>query len=87
MGGMIKHRARLPHGYAAEFIWTGDGMTVEWDPDLPRIRSRRAWNKFRAAYNRERRTFMELLATTIPGSIMVADTDGPVEVVRPAVKH
>ena len=84
---MIKHRARLPHGFKVEFIWTGDGMAVEWEPDVPRIRSRRAWNKFRRAYDEARREFMTMLATSMSGSIMVADVDGPVEVVRPAARH
>ena len=83
----LKHRAVLPFNYRVEFIWTGDGMAVEWEPEVPRIRTRRAWNKFRSAYNEARREFMEMLATTISGSIMIADIDGPMEVVRPGTKH
>jgi hypothetical protein len=83
----LKHGAVLPFGYRVEFQWTGEQMRVEWEPDVPAIRSRRAWRRLRDAYNRERLTFMEMLATTISGSIMVADIDGPMEVVRPASRH
>jgi hypothetical protein len=83
----LKHEAALPFGYRVEFRWNGDRMDVEWDPDLPRIRSRRAWNKFRAAYNKERTEFMTMLATTIKGGVMIADIDGPVEVVQPGTRH
>jgi hypothetical protein len=62
-------------------------MAVEWKPEVPRFRSQRASNRFRAAYNKERSEFMTMLATTITGSILIADLDGPMEVVRPAVKH
>jgi hypothetical protein len=62
-------------------------MQVEWEPDIPRIRSRRAWNKFRTAYNEARRVFMKMIATTMAGSVLIADIDGPLEVVRPGTKH
>ena len=54
----LKHRAVLPFNYRVEFIWTGDGMAVEWKPEVPGFRSRRAWNRFRAAYNKEQSEFM-----------------------------
>jgi hypothetical protein len=84
---IIKHAADLPLGYRVEFVWTGDKMRVEWLPAVPAIRSRRAWNKFRAAYNAARRDFMKMIATTTAGSILIADIDGSMEIVRPGTKH
>ena len=84
---MIRHRAVLPFGYRVEFIWTGTGTRVEWLPEVPRIRSRRAWNKFRGAYNEACREFTELVATTVNWGVLIADIDGPMEVVRPAARH
>ena len=86
---MIRHTARLPHGYEVEFSWAPGTMNVAWSPDVPRIRSRRAWNKFRAAYNTARREFSELVANSIGGrgTIAIVDIDGPIEVVEPPVRH
>jgi hypothetical protein len=54
---------------------------------VPHIQSPRAQRKFRDAYNAARRAFFTDVATTIGGSVLVADIDGPTEVVRPASKH
>jgi hypothetical protein len=63
------------------------GLTVAWEPDVPRIRSPRAQRKFRDAYNAARRAFFTDVATTIGGSALILDIDGPAEIVRSASKH
>ncbi len=62
-------------------------MAVAWSPDVPRIRSPRAWRKFREAYNEARRSFLRDVATVIGGSALVMDIDGPLEVVKPGTRH
>ena len=79
--------SRLPFGYTATFIWSPGTMRTEWEPEFPRIRCARARRKFRAAYDEARRQFVTDLARVLGGNILIADTDGPMEVVRPGVKH
>lgn len=84
----IKHTADLPLGYRVTFTWSKeDGISAGWEPDTPRIKSLRAWRKFRDAYNVARRAFYEDVATCIGGSVLIMDIDGPMEAVLPAVKH
>ncbi len=83
----IKHVAALPLGFTAEFTWTDRGMAVAWTPDVPRIRSPRAWRKFREAYNEARRQFMRDVATVNGGSALIVDLDGLLEVVKPETRH
>lgn len=86
--GEIRHTAKLPSGYEATFIWSAkDGIAVEWNPDVPRIKSPRAFRKFREAYNAARRAFYGDIATCIGGNVMIVDNDGLMEVVSPAPKH
>ena len=84
----ITQTATLPHGYRATFTWSqAGGLTVEWEPNVPRIHSPRGQRKFRDAYNAARRSFFTDVATTIRGSALILDIDGPTEVIRPASKH
>jgi hypothetical protein len=84
----ITQTTSLPHGYRATFTWSpAGGLTVEWEPDVPHLRSPRAQRKFRDAYNAARRAFMTDVATSIGGSALILDIDGPSEVVRPASRH
>ena len=84
----IKHTARLPHGYEVEFSWAPGAINVAWSPDLPEIRSRRAFNKLLRAYQVERSTFLRMVATSaVHESILIADTNGDMEFVRPAARH
>ena len=88
MENVMRHTAALPHGYRATFTWSEtSGLTVAWKPSPPDIRSNRAWRKFRDAYNAARRAFMTDIATTLGGSVLIADIDGPMETIRPATKH
>ena len=84
----ITQTAVLPHGYKATFTWSpAAGFTVAWEPDVPHIQSPRAQRKFRDAYNAARRAFFTDVATSIGGSALILDIDGPTEVVRPVSKH
>jgi len=89
----IKHTAHLPYGFNAGFsLDLANALRVEWEPDVPRIRSPRRRAKFFAAYVAARREFMTDVATSIGGSFAVIDFAGdgmPIthEVVEPGVKH
>jgi hypothetical protein len=87
--GPIRHTASLPLGFVATFTWTGEGepMSIEWKPTVPRIHSPRHRRRFIAAYEQARREFMRDVATTIGGSVLVADLTGRTELVQPATKN
>jgi hypothetical protein len=82
----IRRRAHLPHGYSATFTWDGT-LAVEWSPAVPRIHSRRHFNKFFAAYQDARRDFFRDVATTIGGAVAVGDLRGEFEVIQPGTRH
>jgi hypothetical protein len=84
---MIEHVALLPFGYTATFLWANNDLSIAWKPDRPRFRSRRAWEKFRRAYDNARREFVTDIAATLNGKIMILDTDGAMETVEPPVKQ
>ena len=84
----ITQTASLPHGYRATFTWSrATARPAAREPNVPDIRSNRAWRKFRDAYNAARRAFFTDVATTIGGSALILDVDGPSEIVEPASKH
>ena len=85
----ITHTARLPHGYEVEFAWLAESrhLRVRWSPDVPRIASTRHRRKFFETYAAARRDFMRDVATSIGGSVGIADLTGEFECVRPATKH
>ncbi len=86
MTDSITHTARLLFGYRVTFAWDGS-LRVEWEPDVPVIRSARHRRKFFKAYSLARREFMRDEATTIGGNVGIADMTGEFEVVTPATKH
>jgi len=79
----------LPFGYKVTFSFPK--ADVHWAPDFPRIRQRRVWRKFLAAYQAARRTFYEEVAAVIGGNIMLVDTDlvnvVGTEVIRNPTRH
>ena len=74
--GPVRHSrtVRLPYGYSATFVWTSS-LRVIWDPAPPRIRSRRAWRKFQAAYFEARDEFLGE-AMTMTGQTIAVVTPG-----------
>ncbi len=86
MADAIKRTTALPLGYSATFVWDGT-LSIEWSPDVPRIRSPRHWRKFFAAYQAARRDFFKDVATTLGGAVGVADLTGEFEVISPGTKH
>jgi hypothetical protein len=90
---VIRHSARLPFNFTAEFSWDGGRMVVAWSPDTPAgFKSRRAFMRLFDAYAAARAEFLELVATSMGGSVGVVDApafkrDAGVTVVRPAVRH
>src|SRR4051794_26201095 len=89
MSSVFKHTAHLPFGFTAEFSWEpGNEMRVEWEPDVPRIRSPRHRRRFFEAYVAARREFMTDVATSMGGNLAVVDWAGDgmpitLEVVEP----
>jgi hypothetical protein len=78
----------LPGGFVVTFHWPAGGvMSIGWEPSLPRFRTSRAARKFRKAYNAARREFVAAVATSLGGAVLIADIDGPTEVVRPQTKQ
>ena len=90
----ITHIARLPHGFRVRFTWSAGGLQVEWEPDVPRIKSRRQWRKFFEAYIAARHEFLRTVATSLGINIGIVDVPDEVtggkltfETVNPATKH
>lgn len=83
MANPLLHTASLPCGYTVTFSWVGGDMGVEWSPEFPRIRSKRQWKKFLAAYEAERAEFMRTVATMIGKPVMVFDLNGHMSVEQP----
>jgi hypothetical protein len=92
---MITHTAVLPHSYRAEFSWSAEGhFRIEWDPDVPNIRSGRHRKKFFQAYAVARRAFLESVAAVIGGNVGIVDVPGEVtdgqfvlDCVMPPTRH
>jgi hypothetical protein len=89
---MIRHRARLPLGYTAEFQWDPDRrhLGIEWSPRMPRIESPRHRRRLLEAYVGARAEFLEMVAASLGGGVAVVDLDGDhtrTSVVRQPVKH
>jgi hypothetical protein len=89
MSGPIKHTAAMPFGFVATFTWRGknEPMQIEWEPDVPCIRSPRRYRRFMAAYDEARFEFMQTVATTIGEAVLIADIRGYIEIVQPATKN
>ncbi len=90
---MIRHSARLPFNFTAEFSWDGGRMVVAWSPDAPTgFKSRRAFRRLFDAYAAARAEFLELVATAMGGNVAVVDApalepEAAVTVVRAATRH
>jgi hypothetical protein len=98
MSSEIRHAAKLPLGYRAVFTWEPPspgafGMSVAWTPTRPVIRSARHRRHFLEAYQAARREFLTMVATTLGGTVVVADASADldevtaIEAVIPAMKH
>ncbi len=85
MAEHLTHTASLPCGYRVTFIYSGRGLAVEWEPDLPNIRSPRHQRKFMKAYQLERDAFMQTVATMLRGKVGVFDLKGNMTVIEPGV--
>jgi hypothetical protein len=83
---MIRHRARCPTGSRSNSsglatAWPWSGSLSAAHPLTARV------EQVSRAYNDARREFMKMIATTMADSVLIADLDGPLEVVRPGTKH
>jgi predicted transcriptional regulator of viral defense system len=83
------HTLALPMGYRVTFKFAPatHTLSVEWAPDVPSLSSPRHRRKFFEAYKAARRDFFTNIATTIGGSVRVADLNGETEVMSPGTKH
>lgn len=82
----IRLRRKLPFGHLVEFEWTAGRVTASWATH-PRLRTARAQRRLRDAYELARTEFVEMVATHLNGNVLVADIDGRIETVAPAVRH
>jgi len=76
--------------YSAEFRHSPDKpFEVRWLPDVPRIRKARQWRRLFEAYQVARRNFLQEVAATLGGSVVVLDTDAQLthEVIHAPAKH
>jgi hypothetical protein len=86
----IERTFHLPYGYAATFVWppqSPGALAVKWVPDAPCIRERARWRKFFEAYVVARRSFYTEDAAITGGRVLVADTNGRMEVVDPPTRQ
>ncbi|MEH2517804.1 hypothetical protein V1279_003377 [Bradyrhizobium sp. AZCC 1610] len=66
----------LPHGYCVTFCCdAGQSFEARWSPAVPQIRKARQRHKFLEAYQAVRRVFLQEVAATIGGNVLVVDTD------------
>ena len=92
MTSELKRSFNLPFGYAATFVWAGDGaLMVCWEPGPPQIRNERAQRQFFKAYKAARQDFYTEIAALVGGACMIIDVGNKkyegVEVVRAPVQH
>lgn len=81
---ILRAEARLPHGYRAIFTWSDQAqLECKWLPDVPRIVQPRQQRKFLAAYERQRNTFLEEVARSIGGPVIVSDMEGNARTIEP----
>jgi hypothetical protein len=67
----------LPHGYRVTFCCDGavKSFDARWSPAVPQIRKKRQRHKFLEAYQAARRIFLQEVAATIGGNVLVVDAD------------
>ncbi len=89
MPDTIARALALPLGVKVTFKFTPTthDLQVEWTPGVPSISSPRRRRKFFESYQAARREFFADVATSIGGSIAVADLTGEMEIIRPGTKH
>jgi hypothetical protein len=70
-------RVPLPFGFVAEFRFdpVERRFSAEWEPCVPRIKEARPRRKFFSAYCAARDAYLQEVADTIGGGVMVADLD------------
>ena len=89
---MTKHKrtVRLPHGFRATFTWSHPySLGIEWEPDVPLIRSPRAQRRFFAAYKSARDDFVREVATMTGFTVGMIDTGDytALTVIDPEARH
>lgn len=66
----------LPLGYrVTSYCDAARSFEARWSPDVPKIRKQRQRDKFLEAYQAVRRVFLQEVAATIGGNVLVVDTD------------
>jgi hypothetical protein len=66
----------LPYGYRVTFCCNhGNPIEARWSPVVPHIRAQRQQRKFLDSYRAVRREFLQEIAATIGGNVLVVDTD------------
>ncbi|MER8373683.1 hypothetical protein [Mesorhizobium sp. M1406] len=83
----FRRRIALPHGYEVEFAVGSSGLSRKWYPTRPVIRSNRARRRLLSAYREARANFLRDVATGLGGTVVVADTEGAVDVVEPETRQ
>ena len=88
---MIEYPCLLPGNIEATFRYTPLGVEVEWSPAVPKARHWRR-PKFKAAYERARRDFFELIADQVGGPVLVVNPDAEaaaelVQAIEPPRRH
>jgi hypothetical protein len=72
----IERAYLLPHGYIVTFCCEpSKSFEARWSPDVPQIRKTRQLRKFMEAYRLARREFLQEIAATTGGNVLVVDTD------------
>jgi predicted transcriptional regulator of viral defense system len=89
MPDTIARTLALPMGFKVTFKFTPTthDLQVEWEPAVPSISSPRHRRKFIESYQAARREFFADVATSIGGSIAVADLTGEMEIIQPGARH
>jgi hypothetical protein len=83
----FRRRVPLPYGYEVEFAVGPFGLSREWYPACPVFRSRRAGRRFLEAYQEARADFLRDVASMLGGTVVVADTEGAVDVIEPGTRQ
>ncbi|MER8570633.1 hypothetical protein NKH19_00740 [Mesorhizobium sp. M1338] len=83
----FRRRVTLPHGYEVEFAFGSSGLSRKWYPARPVFRSHRAGRRFLDAYRDARADFLRDVATMLGGTVVVADTEGEVDVIEPETRQ
>ncbi|RWG80225.1 MAG: hypothetical protein EOQ69_21655 [Mesorhizobium sp.] len=77
----------LPYGATVTFSWRPDGLDRVIDPKPPAHLSARRQRRFLRAYQEARARFLRDVATMLGGTVVVADTEGAVDVIEPETRQ